>query len=120
MVSAAASLTEPFAEIGQQFEAGHPGVKVVFNFAASQALSQQLGQGAPADVFASANTKEMDNAIAAGRVAGGSQRTFAYSKLVVIYPTDNPAGLDKLQDLAKPGLKLMIAAEVVPAGKYSR
>ena len=118
-VFAAASLTDAFTEIGQQFEAGHPGVKVVFNLAGSQALSQQLGQGAPADVFASANTKEMKNAIAAGRIADGSQKTFAHNKLVVIYPTDNPAGLSKLEDLAKPGLKLVLAAEEVPVGKYS-
>ena len=118
-VFAAASLTEAFAELAQHFEADHPGVTVVCNLASSQQLSQQLGQGAPADVFASANTKEMNNAIAAGRVADGSQRVFCHNKLVVIYPTDNPAGLDKLQDLAKPGLKLVIAAEEVPVGKYS-
>ena len=118
-VFAAASLTEAFTEIGQQFEADHPGVKVVFNFAGSQALSAQLGEGAPADVFASANTKEMNNAITAGRVADGSQKTFAHNKLVVIYPKDNPAGLAKLQDLANPGLKLVLAAEEVPVGKYS-
>ena len=118
-VFAAASLTEAFTEIGQQFEAGHPGVKILFDFAGSQALSAQLGEGAPADVFASANTKEMDNALAAGRVAGGGQNTFARNKLVVIYPTDNPAGLAKLQNLAKPGLKLVLAAAEVPVGKYS-
>jgi len=118
-VFAAASLTEAFTEIGQQFEADHPGVKMVFNFAGSQALSAQLAEGAPADVFGSANIKEMTNAIAAGRVADGSQKTFAHNKLVVIYPTDNPAGLAKLQDLAKPGLKLVLAAAEVPVGKYS-
>jgi molybdate transport system substrate-binding protein len=118
-VFAAASLTESFTELGQQFEAEHPGVKVVFNFAGSQALSQQLGEGAPADVFASANTKEMMNAVASGRVADGSQKTFAHNKLVVIYPKDNPAGLAKLQDLASPGLKLVLAAKEVPVGKYS-
>jgi molybdate transport system substrate-binding protein len=118
-VFAAASLTEAFTELGQQFEADHPGVKVAFNFAGSQALSAQLGEGAPADLFASASTNEMNNAVAAGRVADGSQRTFARNKLVVIYPMSNPAGLKKLQDLAKPGLKLVLAAEEVPAGKYS-
>ena len=119
VVFAAASLSESFAEVAQLFESQHPGVKVVCNFAGSQALSAQLGQGAPADVFASANVKEMDNAIQAGRVADGSQQTFARNKLVVIYPTDNPAGLGMLQDLAKPGLKLVLAAEEVPVGKYS-
>lgn len=118
-VFAAASLTEAFTEIGQQFEADHPGVKVAFNFAGSQALAGQLGDGAPADVFASANSKEMTNAIVAGRVADGSQKTFARNKLVAIYPADNPAGLARLQDMANPGLKLVLAATEVPVGKYS-
>ena len=118
-VFAAASLTEAFTEIGQQLETDHPGVKVAFNFAGSQALAAQLGEGAPADVFASANTKEMTNAITAGRVADGSQKTFAHNKLVVVYPTDNPAGLVKLQDLANPDLRLVLAAAEVPVGKYS-
>jgi len=118
-VFAAASLTEAFTEIGRQFEADHPGVKVVFNFAASQTLAAQLGEGAPADLFASANTKEMNNAVAVGRIADGSQETFAHNKLVVIYPTENPGGLAKLQDLASPGLKLVLASAEVPVGKYS-
>lgn len=119
IVFAAASLTESFTEIAELFESQHPGVKVVLNFAGSQALSTQLGEGAPADVFASANKKEMDNAIAAGRVTEGSQQTFARNKLVVIFPVDNPAGLDELADLATPGLKLVLAAQEVPVGKYS-
>lgn len=118
-VFAAASLTEAFTEIGQQFEADRLGVKVVFNFASSQALAGQLGEGAPADVFASANSKEMTNAIAVGRVADGSQKAFVRNKLVAVYPVDNPAGLAKLQDLANPGLKLVLAAAEVPVGKYS-
>jgi molybdate transport system substrate-binding protein len=119
VVFAAASLGESFTEIARLFESQHPGVKVLYNLAGSQVLSQQLGDGAPADVFASANTKEMDTAIQARRVAAGSQQTFAYNKLVVIYPTDNPAGLEELHDLAKPGLKLVLAAKEVPVGNYS-
>jgi molybdate transport system substrate-binding protein len=119
IVFAAASLAESFTEIAQMFEQQHPGVKVVCNLAGSQALSAQIGQGAPADVFASASQNEMDNAIRSGRVVAGSQTTFARNKLVVVYPTDNPAGLDKLQDLARPGLKLVFAARQVPVGKYS-
>jgi molybdenum ABC transporter molybdate-binding protein len=118
-VFAAASLTESFTELAQLFESQHPGVKVVPNFAGSQQLSTQLGAGAPADVFASANTTQMANAIQAGRVVDGSQQVFAYNRLVVIYPTDNPGGITRLQDLAKPGLKLILAAEEVPIGKYS-
>jgi molybdate transport system substrate-binding protein len=118
-VCAAASLTEAFGELGKQFEADQPGTTVTFNFASSQALSTQLGEGAPADVFASANRKEMGNAIAAGRVVEGSQRIFAHNKLVVIYPKENPAGLSTLRDLARRGLMLVLAAEEVPVGKYS-
>lgn len=118
-VFAAASLTESFTELAHLFESQYPGVKVVLNLAGSQQLSTQLGAGAPADVFASANTKEMATAIEAGRVAEGSQQVFAYNRLVAIYPSDNPAGIAKLQDLANPGLKLILAAEEVPVGKYS-
>lgn len=119
-VFAAASLTDAFNEIGQNFSADHPGVIFTFNFAGSQQLAQQLGQGAPADIFASANKKQMEVAIMeAGRVISGTERTFARNRLVVIYPADNPAGLAQLPDLAKPGLKLVLAAKEVPVGQYS-
>lgn len=119
-VFAAASLTEAFTEIGQKFSAEHPGVTFTFNFAGSQELSQQLGQGAPADVFASANKKQMGVAIEAGRVADGTPKTFVQNRLVVIYPQDNPGGISQLQDLAKPGLKLIVAAQEVPVGQYTQ
>jgi molybdate transport system substrate-binding protein len=118
-VFAAASLAEAFTEIGQGFEAGHPGVKVAFNFAGSQQLAQQLAQGAQADVFASANQAQMDAAVSAGRVAVGDVQIFAHNHLVVIYPKDNPADLARLQDLARPGLMLVMAAREVPVGSYS-
>jgi molybdate transport system substrate-binding protein len=118
-VFAAASLTEAFTELGEAFRAEHPGVEVTFNFAGSQQLVQQLAQGAPADVFASANQAQMEAAISAGRVAAGSAQVFARNRLAVIYPRNNPAGLARLQDLAKPGLKLVLAAREVPAGGYS-
>lgn len=118
-VFAAASLTEAFTEIGQQFQAAHPGVTVTFNFAGSQQLAQQLGQGAPADVFASANNTQMGVAIEAGRVISGTQQTFVRNRLTVVYPADNPASLSQLQDLAKPNLRLIMAAAEVPVGRYS-
>lgn len=118
-VFAAASLTEAFNEIGQNFSAEHPGVTLTFNFAGSQQLAQQLEQGAPADVFASANKTQMGVAIEAGRVISGAERTFVRNRLVVIYPIDNPAGITQLQDLAKPGIKLILAAKEVPVGQYS-
>jgi hypothetical protein len=107
-IFAAASLTDAFNEIGQNFSAEHPGVTISFNFAGSQQLAQQLGQGAPADVFASANTRQMEVAILeAQRVTSGTAQTFVRNRLVVIYPQDNPAGISGLRDLARPGLKVM-------------
>lgn len=118
-VLAAASLTEPFKELGQKFSASHPGVKTAFNFAGSQQLAQQIVQGAPADVFASASTKTMDAAVTARRVQAGAPQTFAKNGLVIIFPKDNPANLRELKDLAQPGLKLDLAAKEVPVGQYS-
>ena len=116
---AAASLTASFTEIGQMFEAAHPGIKVAFNFAGSQQLEQQLSLGAPGDVFASAAANYMDLAVQANLVTASMVKTFAENRLVVIYPAANPAGLTKLQDLAKPGLKLDLADKSVPVGNYS-
>lgn len=118
-VMAAASLTEPFQEIGAAFEAAHPNVTVEFSFAGSQTLADQLDQGAPADVFASASTKYMDSAISDGRVDKDTSKAFAMNKLVVIYPKDNPVQIATLADLVKPGIKIDLASEDVPVGKYS-
>jgi molybdate transport system substrate-binding protein len=118
-VFAAASLTDALTEIGQNFTAEYPGVDFTFNFAGSQQLAQQLGQGAPADVFASANKTQMEAAIKGGRVVSGTEQTFVRNRLVVIYPADNPANITQLQDLAMPGLKLILAAKEVPVGQYS-
>ncbi len=118
-VMAAASLTSAFQEIGQQFEGAYPGAKVQFNFAGSQQLAQQIAQGAPADVFASANQKQMDAVIQAGQVKSGAAQTFAQNRLVVIFPKANPAGLTGLADLAKPGVKIVLAAKEVPVGQYA-
>ncbi len=119
-VFAAASLTDAFGEIGQAFEAAHPGVTVTFNFGGSQALRTQIEEGAPADVFASANTKEMEALAAAGLAAADAPQIFLTNKLMVILPADNPAALETLEDLARPGVKLVLAAEEVPVGKYAR
>jgi molybdate transport system substrate-binding protein len=118
-VFAAASLTEPFGEIGKLFESKHPGVQVILNFAGSQQLAQQINQGAPADVFASANNLQMKMVIQAGGIVSGTQESFVKNRLVVIYPKNNPAGLKQLEDLAKPGLKLVFAAKDVPVGQYT-
>jgi molybdate transport system substrate-binding protein len=119
-VFAAASLNDAFREIGQAFEKSHAGNLVQFNFSGSQGLSTQLQAGAQADVFASANMEEMQHLIDAGLVAPDAPQIFVYNRLVVILPPDNPAGLTTLEDLARPGLKLVLAAEGVPAGDYAR
>ncbi len=116
---AAASLTESFTELGALFEFRNPGVNISFNFAGSQQLAQQLDQGAPADVFASANKKQMDVAIESGRVLENAAKIFVTNRLVVVFPKDNPAGLSALTDLSKPGLKLVLADQSVPVGQYS-
>jgi molybdate transport system substrate-binding protein len=118
-VFAAASLMESFGELARHFEAAHPGVEVVINFAGSQQLRAQLEQGAAADVFASANTREMDSAIRAALVVSGTQQSFARNRLVVILPADNPGKLASLSDLARPGLKLDVADKAVPVGQYT-
>ena len=119
IVFAAASLTDAFSEIGEAFEVAYPGATVTFNFAGSQALRTQIEEGAPADVFASANTKEMDILVTGGFVAQDFPKIFLTNKLIVILPADNPAALEKLEDLTMPGIKLVLAAEEVPVGKYA-
>lgn len=119
-VYAAASLTDAFTEIGKSFEAEHSEVTVVFNFGGSQNLRTQIEQGAPADVFASANTKEMDILVAQNFVTPNVPQIFLTNQLVVILPRNNPAGITSLEDLSNPGLKLVLAAEEVPAGRYAR
>ncbi len=118
-VFAAASLTNAFDEIGKTFEAANPGVTVKFNFAGSQTLRTQIEQGAQADVFASANTKEMDALVTGNFVAADSAQIFLINQLVLIMPANNPAGLVTLADLADPGLKVVLAAKEVPVGNYA-
>jgi len=119
-VFAAASLTNAFTEIGAAFDAANSGVTTTFNFAGSQALRTQIEEGAPADVFASASGKEMDTLITSAFVGADVSQVFLSNKLVVILPMDNPAALAKLEDLANPGIKIVLAAEEVPVGKYAR
>ncbi len=119
-VSAAASLTEAFTEIGQAFEASQPGVAVVFNFGASSSLRAQLLEGAPVDVFASANLTQMGLAVDGRAIVPETAAVFATNALVIVMPADNPAGISTPADLARPGLKLVLAAPEVPAGQYAR
>ncbi len=118
-VFAAASLTGAFNELASSFSAANASATVTFNFAGSDQLAQQINQGAPADVFASANNRQMDAVIQAGDILSGTQRTFARNRLVVVYPADNPGKLQSLKDLARPGVKIVLAARSVPAGGYA-
>jgi molybdate transport system substrate-binding protein len=117
-VLGAASLTEAFTSIGRAFEARHDGASVRFSFGPSDGLAEQIQAGAPVDVFASASGKWMD---AIANDPGVSDRAdFARNRLTVITPADNPAGIASVAALAKPGVKLVLAAEGVPAGDYGR
>jgi len=117
-VLAAASLTDAFTTIGKQFEARHDGTTVRFSFGPSDGLAGQIQSGAPTDVFASASSKWMD---AVADDPGVSDRAdFAKNRLTIITPKDNPAGIASVQDLANDGVKLVLAAEGVPAGDYGR
>jgi molybdate transport system substrate-binding protein len=117
-VFAAASLTESFKEIGTAYQQQHSNVTVKFNFNGSQILEQQIANGAPADVFASADQTNMQKASNAGLV--NTPQVFVKNRLVVIIPTSNPGNINSLKDLAKKGIKIDLGATAVPAGKYSR
>ena len=114
-VYAAASLTSSFEEIGKQFEADHKGVKVRFSFGGSSDLVAQLQQGAPADVFASADTANMEKATADDLVEG-EPVDFATNTLEIAVPPDNPAGVASLEDLGKSGTQVVVCATEVPCG----
>lgn len=117
-VSAAMSLKEAFVEMEAAFEAKHPGVDVVFNFAGSQILAAQIVEGAQVDVFASADDIQMQRAAQSGRI--GPVSAFATSRLVLITPVDNPGKISSVGDLARPGVRLVLAGPTVPAGSYAR
>ncbi|HEY8474120.1 MAG TPA: molybdate ABC transporter substrate-binding protein [Natronosporangium sp.] len=114
-VFAAASLTEAFTQIGEEFGAANPGVAVTFNFAGSSTLAQQINEGAPADVFASANPANMQTVTDAGNAAG-EPTTFARNQLVIAVAAGNPLGITGLADLADPDVKVALCAEQVPCG----
>lgn len=118
-VYAAASLTEAYGDIGKAFMKAHPGTTVKFNFAGSQVLATQIEQGAKADVFASADQRWMKYAEDKGLI-DGAPVVFARNQLVVVIPRSNPGQVGKLQDLARPGVKLVLAGRQVPAGAYAR
>src|SRR5689334_10732190 len=117
-VFAAASLTSSFKAIGAAFEATRPGTKVAFNFAGSPTLVQQINEGAPADVFASADEANMQKVVEAGAVTGAPQ-IFAQNLLQIAVPKGNPQHIAGLADLAKPGLIVVLCGETIPCGRYA-
>jgi molybdate transport system substrate-binding protein len=118
-VFAAASLSGAFADVARAFEQQHPAVSVRFNFTGSQQLAAQIEQGAQADVFASADDRWLEHVRARGLITG-SPLTFARNRLVFIVPKTNPGRIRRLQDMTKGGLKIVIGADAVPVGHYTR
>src|SRR4029079_383530 len=117
-VSAAASLTEAFRNIGKDFEIAHPGTQVTFNFAGSSTLARQIIEGAPADVFASADEENMKKVVDAGDVTGTPQ-PFVGNRLAIIVPHGNPKHVKSLADLSRDGMVISLAAPAVPVGHYA-
>lgn len=117
-VFAAASLTDAFTAIAEAMMTDNPDLTIEFNFAGSQQLVTQLAEGADADVFASANQSQLDAAREQG-VVEGEGVVFTRNRLVVIVPADNPAGITDPADLARDGVKLVIANEEAPVGRYT-
>ncbi|MAS34053.1 MAG: molybdate ABC transporter substrate-binding protein [Anaerolineaceae bacterium] len=117
-VFAASSLTDAFEEIGTAFEAANPGAEVLFSFAGSATLATQLVEGAPVDIFASANNTQMQVVMDEGLVIG-TPDIFAQNRLVLIIPSDNPAEIQNLHDLANEGVQLVVAAPAVPVREYT-
>jgi molybdate transport system substrate-binding protein len=122
LVSAAASLTNAFEDVGKQFEAANPGVKVIFNFAASGALLQQIDKGAPVDVFASADQKTMDQAKEKNLILAETRKDFVSNGLVLIVPKDSKMAIKAVKDLSESKISRIAMGnpETVPAGRYTQ
>jgi len=117
-ILAASSLTDAFRELAATFEKQNPGIAVRTSFGASSALLTQLQQGAPADVFASADQEKMHQAQKEDLMTG-QPRVFARNHEVLIIPKDNPADVRNFKDLAKPDLRLVLAQKEVPVAEYT-
>ena len=117
-VFAAASLTDAFDEVGAAFEEANPDVSIEFNYGASSALREQILAGAPADVFASANTSNMDQVVETG--AATDPQDFVTNQLQIVVPAENPGGVAGLDDFADADLLIGLCAEEVPCGEFGR
>jgi molybdate transport system substrate-binding protein len=121
-VSAAASLTNAFNEIGKAYEQAQPGTRVLFNYGSSGALLQQIARGAPVDVFATADLETMDRAQKQSLIANDTRSDFVSNKLVLVVPSDSKLQLSTLADLARPEIQRIgvCPPESVPVGRYAR
>ncbi|HKX43211.1 MAG TPA: molybdate ABC transporter substrate-binding protein [Burkholderiaceae bacterium] len=121
-VSAAASLTDAFKEIGKKFESGRPGSTVRFNFAASGVLIQQIAQGAPVDVFASADQATMSRGIDSKLIDPDTRRDFAANSVVLIVPAQGAGAVKAVADLPRPEVRRIAIGktETVPVGRYTK
>ncbi len=119
VVFAAASLKDAFDKIGTQFEKAHPGVHVKFNYNGSSTLATQIGQAAPADVFASANTENMDK-VTSDNLAKGTPEIFAKNKLEIMVGKGNPKNIKTVDSLDNKDVKVAVCAPAVPCGAYSK
>jgi molybdate transport system substrate-binding protein len=117
-VLAAASLNQAFPRIAEAFQHGSPSIAVRFSFAGTDALAAQIEQGASADVFAGAGIANADRLWDRGLV--GFPRIFGTNQVVIVVPAVNPAGITSPRDLTRPGIRLVIGAETVPIGEYTR
>jgi molybdate transport system substrate-binding protein len=122
LVSAAASLSNAFEDVGKQFEAANPGVKVIFNFAASGALLQQIDKGAPVDVFASADQKTMDQAKEKNLILTETRKASVSTRPVVIVPKVSKLAIKGVTDLSESKIARIAMGnpETVPAGRYAQ
>lgn len=121
-VSAAASLQDAMREIGKAFSAEHPGVELIFNFASSGVLLTQIAQGAPVDVYASADLETMNRALARRLIDPSTRTEFAGNELVLISPASRPASIGTLRDLLGNDVRRIAVGSVasVPAGRYAK
>lgn len=121
-ISAASSLTNAFRELAPKFEAAHPGVALRLNFAASGVLVQQIRQGAPVDVFASADEETMTRGIADRLLDGASRRDFASNTVVLVTPAQDAPALARVEDLPRPDVRRIAIGKLdtVPVGRYTK
>ncbi len=119
VVLAAASLTDTFTALASDFESDHPGVRVTLAFDSSATLAEQVAQGAPGDVLATADETTMQTVVDAGG-ARGAPRAFATNRLQLVVPATNPAGIEELGDIAEPGVRYVVCVATAPCGKLAR